>query len=318
MRFENPTDLDARLFRGEIRADEMLATLVVKTVHDIDPRGRLGEPLPGALVPSPIDTPTALGVVPGDRVPYRRGVDVWVLGHARPAHATAAMTVELAVGDQTRALLVVGDRHWRRDGTASAPAPFTEMPLSYARAYGGRVVDGEGEHVHALNPDGRGFVTNTRQITGVALPNVEWPDDRVRSWSCRPEVAGLAALGSTSPMQLARAVRPDPAAAMGFRLTSRWFSCAHDRLVFARADPGMPVRLAGMGNEGRVRFELPRVRLHADVTLGSRRDGLALRLDTIGVLADRDQVVLSYRASFRYSLVKHQQRRATLRREDEV
>ena len=318
MRFDNPTQLDAQLFRGEVRADEILATAVVKTRHDIGADGRLSAPLLGTAMPSATDTATELGVIPTDLVPYRRGVDVWVLGHARPPRATAAMTIELSLGRETRALLVVGDRRWRRDGTASAPVPFDEMPVCYSRAYGGRVVADDDEQVHPLNPDGRGFVTSARALDGALLPNIEWPDDRVRSWSCRPRVAGFSALAASSPMQVVRAIRPDADAPLGFRLTRASFSCANEQLVFARADPGTSVRLAGMGPGGALAFELPSLSLVAVVVLGTRRHALPLALDTIGILADLGQVVFSYRASFRYGLVKHQRRIVTLQRTAEV
>lgn len=315
MRFENTTALAARLFRGEPRPEQMIATLVVKTTHEVDANGRLSAPLPDGAPPEPTDTSNELGILPGEQVPYRRGVDVWVLGHARPERPCAAMTVELSVGDELRTLLVVGDRTWRRDGTPTEPMPFETMPITYSRAYGGRIVRDDVEAIHPLNPDGRGFAPTARSSAGLPLPNVEWPDDRVHVWSDRSEVAGWAALGATSPLQLSRAVRVEPSAPLGYRITRALFSCAHPRLVFTSVDPGTPVRLVGMGPQGALRFVVPNQRLRAVVELGRRSHRLDLRLDTIGVLADLGRVVLSHRCSFRYGLVKHQHRSVTLSRE---
>jgi len=186
------------------------------------------------------------------------------------------------------------------------------MPITYARAYGGRIVRDDAEAIHPLNPDGRGFAPTARSSAGLPLPNVEWPDDRVRIWSDRPEVAGWAALGATSPLQLARAVRVEQGAPLGYRITRALFSCAHPRLVFSSVEPGTPVRLAGMGPRGALHFAVPNQRLRAVVKLGRRTHEMALRLDTIGVLADLGRVVLSQRCSFRYTLVKHQHRCVTL------
>lgn len=310
MKLHNHTPLPARLFRGEPHPDHMLATAVVSVVHPLDGDG-LGPALLDGAAPSPSPVVTECGEQPGDAAPYRSGTQFWVLGHARPPEPTAAMTVELTVARQSRTLLVVGDRRWRADGTFTPPEPFAAMPLSYARAYGGRATDGGRQCVYALNPLGRGYVPGN-DGAGVALPNIEWPDDRVQTWRCRPEVAGFAPVFGDAPLHLERSVVADADAPMGLRLTPAWFSVAHPRLVLPRAQPGAVVRLRGVRPQQALSFALPSAPARLTVVLGSRRHALSLALDTVGILADEGRVLLSYRASFRYEFVRHLQRAAFL------
>ncbi len=279
MKLHNHTDLPARLFRGEPYPDHMLATVVVKLARPIHADGELGPPLAGAPGPSEAATATEHGLLPGDAVPYRGGSEFWLLGHARPPAPTAAMTVALFVGNrERRTLLVVGDRSWHRDGTPSAPAEFEAMPLTHARAFGGEALAG-------------------------GLPNIEWPDDRVQTPACRPDPAGFAPLVPGSAQHLQHAVAPDPTAGAGIRISRRWWSATHPRLVLPAQPAGTSVRVVGVAGEHALHFALPASPARLTVVLGGRRHALALLLDTIGILADAKQVSLSYRASFRYAVV---------------
>ena len=112
------------------------------------------------------DEQTKLGVLPRDEA-FRQDdeFEVIVLGKARSRVPTEALLLRLALGSVTRELAVVGERHWVRSGAtavASRPAPFTEMPLTWERAFGGRhdVLIDRDAYVpisHPLNADGKGF-----------------------------------------------------------------------------------------------------------------------------------------------------------------
>ncbi|MCC6554754.1 MAG: DUF2169 domain-containing protein [Polyangiaceae bacterium] len=74
-----------------------------------------------------------------DRVPFKRRVDVLVIGHAHAPHGqpAASLVARIALGDLSKAIEVHGDRYWMPDGRLSPPIPFTEMPLRWERAAGG-------------------------------------------------------------------------------------------------------------------------------------------------------------------------------------
>lgn len=118
-------------------------------------------------------------------MPKQRG-EVLVHGRCFTAGAVPrpAAAVRAKVGPIDKTLYVIGDRTWRRDGTAGDPEPFTEMPIHYARAFGG-----EG---FQWNPIGVGVAPikeNGREIH--KLPNIEFPKKLIKSKSEKPMPAGF-------------------------------------------------------------------------------------------------------------------------------
>lgn len=134
----------------------------------------------------------ALGAeTPLDEMVAKSRGEFLVAGSAFAAGGAArkVVGVRVRVGDLEKKLTVIGDRQWGPGG-ASDPLPFTEMPVTWARAYGG-----EG---HAHNPVGRGLAP-VRGPSGLvhALPNVEQPDRLVRRPEDRPHPAGLGPIDIT-------------------------------------------------------------------------------------------------------------------------
>ena len=76
------------------------------------------------------------------------------------------------------------------------------MPLGCERAFGGTITLPPGERgdlphpaltiAHAVNPRGRGYALDETSAVGVALPNIEFSDDRVDRWLVEPDPAVLA------------------------------------------------------------------------------------------------------------------------------
>ena len=110
----------------------------------------------------------------------------------KPARAAA---VRLAIGGIDKSALVFGDRYWTHEltgYTATAPEPFTRMPLDWSRAFGGPVF--------ARNPLGRG-APDSAKPDGRPLPNVEDPNKPVASPEDRPEPMGFGPLPSAWPQR---------------------------------------------------------------------------------------------------------------------
>lgn len=125
--------------------------------------------------------PAVLGdAVLDEAMPKSRG-EVIVSGsaHAPGGAPVVACEARVRVGAVDKTVRVIGDRRWDAHGVASAPAPFTEMPLRYAHAFGGAGFP--------LNPYGKGFSNDAMApLEGRALPNLEdrryplrSPDDTV-------------------------------------------------------------------------------------------------------------------------------------------
>lgn len=113
-----------------------------------------------------------------------------VAGNAYAPHGTPVrqMAVRASVGALQKTVHVHGDRQWHQGvlgWRASDPAPFTEMPIDLAHAFGGAQ--------HPENPFGRGWWANADDAEGQPLPNLELPNRPVT----RPDDdAPVATLGN--------------------------------------------------------------------------------------------------------------------------
>lgn len=122
-----------------------------------------------------------------ETAPYKLETDVVLVGSAFAPQGdpVRSMTVSVRVGGHRHDVRIVGDRRclYRPDRPPEVtdPEPFTELPLRYERAYGGRdaASDPEMPFVYPRNHVGRGIaVRNTREsVDGLPLPNLEDPDD---------------------------------------------------------------------------------------------------------------------------------------------
>lgn len=109
--------------------------------------------------------------------------------HAPGGAAVTALTVGFSVGAVSKQLAVFGDRQWFAAANntvaprAGDPAPFSSLPLSLLRCFGGPG--------HAENPLGKGIAAGA---DGWPLPNIEHPAFPLRSIDARPP------LGSAFPI----------------------------------------------------------------------------------------------------------------------
>ena len=103
--------------------------------------------------------------------------------------AVSANRVFVSFGSISKELMVFGDRHWIKGlgiGLGvSAPKTFTEMPVSYANAFGGKD--------HAPNPVGKGI--DEIDVEGellIPLPNIENAVELIGSPNDKPRPAGFS------------------------------------------------------------------------------------------------------------------------------
>jgi uncharacterized protein YjbI with pentapeptide repeats len=109
--------------------------------------------------------------------------EMWISGAVRSPEPIRELSCCARVGAIDTRFALVGDRWWRADGGMTDPVPFTEMELSWERAFGGPAF--------TANPAGRGAAADPHDADGrVALPNIEHPDRLIRSTGARPEPAG--------------------------------------------------------------------------------------------------------------------------------
>jgi hypothetical protein len=219
-----------------------------------------------------------------DLVRTKATTDVVIVGHAYAPDGipVTELDVGFRVGTVTKVLRVTGDRLWRSTGPSS-PAPFVRMPLVYERAFGG--VDVRSSHPERdwdwRNPVGTGFAISRDNLTGVALPNIEYPDELIRSWKDRPRPAGFGAIaGQWQPraglagtyddkwMKHRQPLLPDD-------FDDRFFQCAPgDQQMPAFLRGGEPVVLHRLTPGGDLRFFLPKVFLGFDTLFFDRTSQL--------------------------------------------
>lgn len=105
--------------------------------------------------------------------------------------------VRLQMESVERTLYVFGDRRWTAAGVTD-PAPFSGMPITWARAFGG-----EG---FAKNPIGKGMKpVRVGDAEMHELPNVENPKQLVRSPRDRPDPAGFGSVDVSWPQRTSKA-----------------------------------------------------------------------------------------------------------------
>jgi hypothetical protein len=222
------------------------------------------------------------------------------------------MRAGLRVGPIEKNFDVIGDRVWQaRVGTItpSAPLPFTEMPLSYDRAFGGadRHSENAAEHdAYLPNPVGRGWHKHLKSewVDGSPMPNIEavgdsvsFPDDK------RPPVA-LGPLGRGWPQRVRFAGTYDDdwlADVFPFLphdFDERYYQAAPDDQQMPLPKGPMTVILSGFTADGPRQFMLPYLEAPVQVfpKRGERED-LTAKLDTIVFDTDAERFTMSWRVA---------------------
>lgn len=240
--------------------------------------------------------------------------DVLLNGSAYSPNGKPAKKVQVGmkVGSMAKAFNVVGDRLWQSKGMtviASSPRPFTVMPISYDRAFGGiddLHPDPKKHSAFMLNPVGCGYHKQTAAefIDGKPLPNTEESDSQVtsptgkyrpmsfgsigRGWTPRLELAGTyddAWLDNTFPF-----LPPD--------FQDAHFQSAPTEQQIANCMGGEEVVLVNLTPSGRERFTLPRIELPVAVRRrGSDQEVMRARLDTIYIEPDQRRIMLTWRST---------------------
>ncbi len=156
---------------------------------------------------------------PLDHVLPKAHAEVMLCGAAHAPKPVEAMHVRLQCGPVDKRLRVIGDRRWDRTWTRSVcvhvPTPFTSMPLTLDRAYGGADHD---------NPLGCGHLPalSWLQVQSGKMPNIEYPDRPLMPGRSEHVYAGFA------PQQLAHAER------------KRIASGTYDQRWLSEDFPGLP------------------------------------------------------------------------------
>jgi hypothetical protein len=311
MRFENATDLPARLFRGVLDRTRIAASCALRVTYDVHGEELvLAREQPFIVSPSPWDSP--IGPMSSDELFYRGGVDLFVCGHAYApkGRAVTEAAVTIRCGAFGYRLQVFGDRVWTRQQRTlvpSAPAPFTRMPLTLAHSFGGRRGWDGIEVAYPDNPDGRGFYLSEDDALGQPLANFEHFEAPVRRWDDRPEPVGTG----LTPPQFGPRARKSTVFDDNHQLVElrpSFFNQAFPDLVLPQLRPGELLEIHGVNPHETLRLRLPEAPWAVELEIGAIRHVRVPSCDQIGVLPESKQVFVSYRYAFRY-VMRPQERR---------
>lgn len=247
-----------------------------------------------------------------DYVPFKPCCDVLLHGSAQcpDERPRARLPVGLAVGTHLRKRAeVVGERLWEQHRNRCQPGPaepFTRLPLTWERAFGGTGTDADGRvFCHRENPRGRGYAPGQPAAgrVGTPLPNLEAPgrpltapvDDYpvlgfgpvARHWWPR---AGYAGTWDDAW----RAARM-PGLPVDFE--ERFYQCAPADQQIPWPHGGEVVELWHLTATGYCRFALPRVAVAMSaIARNGERIALTPALDTLVLLPDAGLFTLLWRA----------------------
>jgi hypothetical protein len=231
--------------------------------------------------------------------------------HAPGGKPTRRVRVGLRVGGTIhKEFDVVGDRVWKRrllGMRPSAPEPFTRLPISYDRAYGG--IDDSNPKKAApyhRNIVGVGYHPRRRrrQVRGMAVPNTEElrrPIKRVngkyrpmsfgplgRNFSPR---SGFAGTYDQQWMDEVFPFLPDD-----FDL--RYFQSAPEDQQMDYPRGGEEVSLVNLTPGGRLRFLLPELEVPVEFTTAwDERHETRAVIDTIVIETDAHRLLVTWRAA---------------------
>jgi hypothetical protein len=351
MRLVNQTAIPATVTTSDFEgSSERIGLLTAKATFRFDNQGRveLETQQPFALLAR--DEQTPLGDLPSDLQPRAdASLEVILLGHAHAPRGrlVSALTVALTVGKVRREILVFGDRSWAPNRKAvSPPTPFTSMPLTYARAFGGTVpINLDRESVFDLsdtcNKHGLGFDAErmARDLGAVLkaprgyptlpagyvrrLPNLEDPCARIARWEDEPMPCCWATVPIDVPLWAARQARQKPApppppslAQLQRELPLVASYRAHPGWVIPVPPAAPTIRLENLvAGTPVLEIPMPYFGVVVDYTVNGRVGRRSLMPHTLVLLPDQGRFYVVYRLPFNFQFQPGDEREFRLRTE---
>ena len=231
--------------------------------------------------------------------------DVYLHGHAYAPAGRPATQVDVAmrVGPISKQVRVFGNRFWKQQlyGLApTPPEPFIKMPLCYENAFGGTDISPDDPQVFQWNPGnpiGRGVVFAASRLLDRPLPNVEDPQQVIKSCSDRPNPIGLGPIARHWEPRVRFAGTYDenwesnrqPLLPSDF--DERFFQCAPiDQQAELRG--GELVELKNLSPDGELTFELPRCSFGFDTLLDGEKIHHRAKLHTVVIEPDVPRLMM--------------------------
>ena len=247
-----------------------------------------------------------------DFVLAKPNTDVLLEAHAYAPGGREAPQVDVMMkaGPIKRIARVFGDRTWKA-GTfgvkLEAPKPFTKMPLTWERSFGGTDKIAENPKLHdwePRNPIGRGFAVRPDYLQGQLAANIEDPTDLITSGKQRPKPMGFGPVDRVWMPRRKHAGTYDekwekermPLYPKDYDV--RFNQCApEEQQAQGYLKGGELVELFNLSATGVLKFRIPKVDLAFQTRIGNETVDHRADLLTVTVEPDAPQVVLVWQAT---------------------
>ncbi len=313
MQLINKTPYPAKLFRTSIDDHRLAASLVVRVTYEWkNDRFEPADEQDWIVSAGAWETP--YGLMPGDELFFRGGVDLFLLGRAQPrkGEVAASLDVEIEVGAFRYAVRVFGDRVWQRTRSglvASAPRPIASVPLTLQHAFGGKGKWDGLDVPYAPNPAGKGFYIDEDSAEGGALPNIEDPRSLIVKWDDRPMPVGMGVCPMEFPGRMLELVNPET---QQWEFSEKLFNAAFPGMVAPKVAPGNIIIVRGVSPTGQIKLPVPNWQFQVRLTFDEEVVEKVLSIDQVGLEFEKRRVFVSYRYPFRYGMQRMQRRSCTL------
>jgi hypothetical protein len=184
---------------------------------------------------------------------------------------------------------------------SSQPARFKRIRMDWDRSYGGE----DGGAPYQDNPGGKGFILQPGDkdekpvVSGVPLPNIEDPAQRITSWKSNPKPVGPCFYPQTWGLRMLKGMQlrdnkpPCVLAAM--------FNQAHPDFELDAFPDDQEMTIKGMTPVGDVKFLVEKPTLSARLELAGKPDrDLNLVWDLLCVRPELGEVYMVARAPFKF------------------
>lgn len=294
----------------------MVWVVVVKGTFEITPDGTTtiaGEQASVCVKPEHYADPVTSALrYDMDLVYTKPTTDILLNGHAYTPNSKPDFEVDatMQVAGVTKSARVFGDRIWEK-GVAglkiSDPQPFVKMPIVYERAYGGTVdppAEGKNPAMERRNPVGVGYAKDPESLIGKPAPNIEDPEQLLSGTRLKSAPIGFGAIGRHWVPRVDWAGTYDekweeerlPLLPRDF--DERFYQSAPpDQQTRQYLKGGEPVALLNLSPSGLLRFNLPRVWLSFQTTIGNHTTDHHANLHTVILEPDMPRVIMVWHTS---------------------
>lgn len=255
-----------------------------------------------------------------DYHPGKAGTDIVMTGSAcaPDQQEISQLDISLQIGRLCKTIRVFGERYWER-GRPTPAQSFSQMPLTYENAFGGRLLlDGQLHQLDARNPVGLGFTGDlaAAEVEGWLLPHLENPQQLIFRVGSAPEPACFAPIAPHWMPRMLFAGTYDEewqrnrAPYLPRDYSPQFMNSAPADQIYPDFLRGSePVVIEGMHPIGRLDFCLPAIRLINRVHSVAGEATTPFVLETVHLQPNQLQLSMVWRAAYQcgrhFSRVKH-------------